>query len=107
MPKKIVEIEEVKVTYQVWVLGYMGDEDRSITDYDEFLAEFATEDEAVEYAESLTLAEVKEKLEALGSDIPEDVRYLHLQVETVEDDGEYEENVDTVYETDFDLYEEE
>lgn len=107
MPKKITEVEEVKVTYQVWVLGYAGDEDRSITDYDEFLAEFVTEEEAVEYADSLTLTGVKERLEALGSDIPEDVRYLHLQVETVEDYGEYEENVDTVYETDFDLYEEE
>lgn len=96
---------KLKTSYQVWVLGYNDDD--CITDFDEFLGEFPSGSEATEYAENLSLFDLKDKLEKLGAEIPEDVRYLHLQVETVKQHKDWEENVDTIYEDTFDLEEEE
>jgi hypothetical protein len=96
---------KLPISYQVWVLGYNNDD--CITDFDEFLGEFPSGSEATEYAENLSLSDLKDKLERMGAEIQEDVRYLHLQVETVKKHKDWEENVDTIYEDTFDLKEDE
>lgn len=89
-----------KVTYQVWALGY--DAEQNITDWDEILGEFQTQDEAVDYAESLTLEKI---LGSLNRKLPVDVKYLDIQVETVVDHSSWDENIETVWETWYDLEE--
>jgi hypothetical protein len=89
-----------KVTYQVWALGY--DAEQNITDWDDELGDFKTQDEAIDYAESLTLEKI---LGSLNRKLPERVKYLDIQVETVVDHGSWDENIETVWETLFDLEE--
>lgn len=92
---------KLPTSYQVWVLGYNDDD--CITDFDYFIKEFDSAEEAVEFAEELN----EEKIVAsMNRPVPNDVRYLHLQVETVKKHKDWEENVDTIYENTFDLKEE-
>ena len=93
---------KLPTSYQVWVLGYHDDD--CITDFDHFIKEFNSAEEAVEFAEELN----EEKIVAsMNRPVPDDIRYLHLQVETVKKHKDWEENVDTIYEDTFDLEEEE
>ena len=98
-------MRKLPTSYHVWVLGYNNED--CITDFNEFLGEFQSGSEATKYAESLSLSDLKDKLERMGAEFSKDVRYLHLQVETVKKHKGWEENVDTIYEDTFDLKEDE
>lgn len=63
--------------YEVWLLGY--DADDNITDYEFLIGSYDDPDDAVVKAQQVFL------LEDLPSDIPEDVAYVELLVETVID----------------------
>lgn len=91
---------KLKTSYQVWVLGYNDDD--CITDFDYFIKEFNSAEEAVDFAEEL---DEKKILTSINRTVPKNVRYLHLQVETVKQHKDWEENVDTIYETTIDLKE--
>lgn len=93
---------KLKTSYQVWILGYNNDD--CITDFDCFIREFDSAAEAMDFAKEL---DEKKILALIDRPVPEDVRYLHLQVETVKQHKNWEENVDTLYEDTFDLKEEE
>lgn len=78
--------------YEVWALGY--DKDWYATDVEKFLAEFPLKDEskAIDFADNVTLADVCE-YELNDGDI------ICVRVETVVDEGDGSENIDTIYET--------
>ena len=91
--------EDSEVTYEVWALGYTEDEDCTDTEY--LLGEFDNSDEAIEFAENLTLYNISCAAdEETGCEgIPEEVAYFSIEVETVvevpEDEGTM--NLGTVY----------
>lgn len=75
------DINLPEARYEVWLLGY--DADDNITDYECLLGSYDDPDEAVVKAQQVFM------LEDLPSDIPEEVAYVELLVETVIDlDGE-------------------
>ena len=83
-----------EVVYEVWALGYTEDED--CTDDEILVGEFTDPDEAVAYAEKVTLGQIKE----LGyEDMDSETVYFSIEVETVVEDPEEEGtmNLGTVY----------
>ena len=56
-------MRKLPTSYQVWVLGYNNED--CITDFNEFLGEFQSGSEATKYAESLSLSDLKDKLERI------------------------------------------
>jgi hypothetical protein len=88
--------EDSEVGYEVWALGYTADED--CTDDEVLLGEFTDPDEAVKYAEAVTLEMINE----MGYDeCDEDTSYFSIEVETVVEDPEDEDggtvNIGSVY----------
>ena len=86
--------EDSEVTYEVWALGYTEDED--CTDDEVLVGEFIDPDEAVAYAEKVTLGQIKE----LGyGDMDSETTYFSIEVETVVEDPEEDGtmNLGTVY----------
>lgn len=83
------------VEFEVWAIGY--DENDDCTDCDVYLNSFETPDEAIKYAESLTLETVLQSCE--DEDITE-VSYFSIEVETTIEDPEDEGtiNVGTIWE---------
>lgn len=82
------EVEPAK--YQVWVLGYNKAE--AIVDWEILLEEFPDPDAAIKFAKAYA---GEGKYNSLN--IPEDVAYLEVLVETVVDFDDYDENVETLY----------
>ena len=84
------EFEAKSAMYQVWVLGY--DKDMNITDFDTFIAESKDPEHAVEQAKVFIKEERWTTL-----NIPEDVYFLSVEVETVVDFEDHTENVGTIF----------
>lgn len=93
--------EDAEVFYGVWALGYTADEDCSDAEY--LLGEFDDPDEAVEFAEAVTLEEVSNAAEEeTGStEFPSEVAYFSIEVETIVGDPDSEDggtmNIGTIY----------
>ena len=98
---------EGKITYQVWVLGENEDEECTGLEccfYDAPGSDegnFEKEEDAINFADSLDLDAILETLKKEGVTPTEEEAYLLLQVETVEDHGDWEENIETVHEETF------
>ncbi len=93
--------EDTQVTYEVWALGYKNDE--SITDTEMLLSEFADPDAAVEYAKTVSLADILNQAadEYDGIEPTSKPDYLAIEVETViEDEDESTMNIGTIYKRD-------
>ena len=87
--------EDATVEYEVWAIGYNGDD--AVTDTDFLLKTFEDPDEAVKFAKDCTLADVI-NLTADGESIENDVTSISIEVETVvEDEDEGTMNVGTIY----------
>ena len=89
---------DTPVTYEVWTIGY--NKDNMITDSEMFVAEFVYPDEAVAYANKLTLADIVHKAaeDPVGVVDYEEVEYISIEIETVVDEGVGETmNVGTIY----------
>ena len=89
---------DTPVTYEVWTIGYNKDD--MITDSEMFVAEFKYPDEAVAYANKLTLADIVHKAaeDPVGVVDYEEVEYISIEIETVIDEGVGETmNVGTIY----------
>lgn len=86
--------ETAEVAYEVWALGY--DEYDEPTDAEYLLKAFTDPDEAVEYAESLTLADIV-NLTSDGSEANENIATIRVEVETVVDAEDVGMNVGTIY----------
>lgn len=84
------DFEAEPAKYQVWVLGYNKAE--AITDFEILLEEFADPDVAIKFAKAYA---GEGKYNSIN--IPEDVAYLEVLVETVVDFDGYDENVETLY----------
>jgi len=87
------ELGEVKAepaSYQVWVLGY--DAHEAITDYEVLVYESRDPDAAISYAKSYIDTEKYRELTH-----PDEVVYAEVLVETVVDNGEYDENIGTLF----------
>lgn len=85
----------MKKTYEVWALAY--DSDWNITDFEQLLGTYKDSGEAIKFASNLNPNEVICTDEFNEGDI------VHIQVETVVDKGEYTENIDTIYEVDYEF----
>ena len=89
--------EDSEVTYEVWALGYADEDD--CTNDEVLLGEFTDPDEAVKYAEKVTLNTIKE----LGYvEADPDTTHFSIEVETVVEDPEDEGtmNLGSVYSRD-------
>lgn len=87
--------ENAIITYEVWAIGYSNID--TITDTEVYLGEFINPDRAVEYAKSLTVADIlPHAFVDAGPDIVLD--HFSVEVETVlEDDEENSMNIGTIY----------
>jgi hypothetical protein len=98
--------EDVAVTYEVWAIGYDG-EDR-VTDTEMLMATFEDPDQAVDYAKALTLADVVNMAADDECDAVSDVCCISIEVETVvPDDEDSTMNIGTIYKKVIDIYENE
>ena len=86
--------KDAEVFYAVWALGYNKFNDT--TDDEVLVGEFTDPDDAIEYAENVTLDLIKEM--GFGKPNPETV-YFSIEVETVVEDPEDEGtmNIGTIY----------
>lgn len=91
--------EDAEVVYSVWALGY--DAGNDCTDTEVLLGEFENPDEAVAFAEKVTLTSITD--ECGFADIS-DVAYFSIEVETVVTDPDSEDggtmNIGSVYQRD-------
>lgn len=100
--------EDIPVAYEVWAIGF--DEEANMTGASMVLGTFSDPDQAVEYAKSVTLAEVVNRAadEDYG-DLTYDTHFISIEVETVvpsDDEEELNMNVGTVYKKLIKIYEE-
>ena len=91
--------EDAEVVYSVWALGYDANDD--CTDTEVLLGEFENPDEAVAFAEKVTLTSITDEC---GFDDIFDVAYFSIEVETVVADPDSEDggtmNIGSVYQRD-------
>ena len=94
-----VDEEEVEGRYEIWALGY--DKDEFVTDYEKFVGEYEDLDEAQEAFEEIS----RKKEEYLDlKNVPKEIHYIYLQLETIEDHGDWDENIETQMEQHFERY---
>ena len=84
------EVNPEPASYQVWVLGY--DANECITDFEFLVHEFKDPDTAISYAKNYIDEEKYKDLEH-----PSEVVYAEVLVETVVNNGDYDENVGTLF----------
>lgn len=94
--------EDTEVFYAVWALGYSAEED--CTDDEVLLGEFTDAEEAVKYAEAVTLEHVDE----MGyGERDKATAYFSIAVETVIADPDDEDggtmNINTIYSRDLQI----
>ena len=77
-------------TYQVWVLGYV--ENENITDFEVMVNESKDAESMVEYATNYV---EEERYGTMA--FPDEVKYIEVLVETVVDLEDYDENVGTLF----------
>ena len=97
---------DVPVAYEVWAIGY--DEEDDLTGAAMVLRTFTDPDQAVEYAKSITLAEVVNMAaEEDYDDLTAETHSISIEVETVvpSDDDDMNMNVGTVYKRRIQIYE--
>lgn len=82
---EVDDFEAKPATYQVWILGY--DDNEAITDFEVMVNESKDAERMVEYAKKYI---DEKRYESLN--IPKDVAYLEVLVETVVDVEDYESN---------------
>ena len=84
------------VSYEVWALGYTATED--CTDDGILIGEFANPDEAVKFADNITLETINE---LSGDKYDNDTAYFSVEVETVVEDPDDEDfgtvNIGSIY----------
>lgn len=99
---------DVPVAYEVWAIGF--DEEDELTGASMVLGTFADPDQAVEYAKSVTLAEVVNlAAEEDYDDLTYETQSISIEVETVvpgDDDDDMNMNVGTVYKKRIQIFEE-
>ena len=87
---KLDDFDAKDATYQVWVLGYDGNE--HITDFEVMVEESKDAESMVEYATNY----VEE--ERYGTmTFPDEVKYIEVLVETIVNLEGYDENVGTLF----------
>ena len=90
--------EDSNPVYEVWAIGY--DENNAVTDAEMLIKEFSDPDEAVKYAQQLTLADIVHMSAEEDNGVPPtgEVEYISVEVETVITDFEGDSmNVGTVF----------
>jgi hypothetical protein len=96
--------EDATVEYEVWAIGYNGDE--VVTDTDFLLKTFTDPDDAVKFAKECTLADVinMSAEDSYEREFESEVAYISIEVETVvEDEDEGTMNVGTIYHKTIDI----
>ena len=83
-------MEKKNLKYQVWSLGY--NKNQEITDFAYMYGEYDNKQAAIGLAEQINIKKDTKKK------IPNNVKWMLVQVETVRTRGSWEENIDTVYE---------
>ena len=83
-------MEKKNLKYQVWSLGY--NKNQEITDFAYMYGEYDNKQAAIGLAEQISIKQDTKKK------IPNNVKWMLIQVETVRTRGSWEENIDTVYE---------
>lgn len=93
--------EDSTPTYEVWALGY--DEDAELTDIEILLGEYTNPDDAIQFAATVCLSNIKEQFKEDGGNEEslEKVACFSVEVETVVEDKDDEDggtmNIGTVY----------
>lgn len=99
--------EDIPVLYEVWAIGF--DEEDELTGASMIIRTFNDPDQAVEYAKSVTLAEVVNlAAEEDYGDLAYENHYISIEVETVVPAGDEDDmsmNVGTVYKRRIQIYE--
>ena len=88
--------EDTPVGYEVWALGYSGDEDASHTEDEVLVGEFLDPEEAIAFAEKVNFEIINELGEG---ELDQNTAYFSIEVETVVDDpdGDGTLNLGSVY----------
>lgn len=88
--------EDTPVGYEVWALGYSGDEDASPTEDEVLVGEFLDPEEAIAFAEKVNFEIINELGEG---ELDSNTAYFSIEVETVveDPDGEGTLNLGSVY----------
>lgn len=98
--------EDVTVTYEVWAIGYDGED--LVTDTEMLMATFEDPDQAADYAKALTLADVVNMAADDEYEVSNEVQFIHIEVETVVPDFEDGTmNIGTIYKKVIEIYEDE
>ena len=100
--------EDIPVAYEVWAIGF--DEADELTGASMVIGTFNDPDHAVEYAKSVTLAEVVNRAaDGDYDDLTYETHSISIEVETVvpsDDEEELNMNVGTIYKRQIKIYEE-
>ena len=83
-----------KTTYEVWALGI--DKFKSVTNYEVLLGSFEDPEEARTFAWTVDKSLIKTKT---SKEFPSNLKQINIEVETVVDNGDYTENIGTIFRT--------
>jgi len=102
MTEELEDFDLVESTpdYQIWLFGY--DVDHNLTNFDFNVDSFADHREAIKCAKYFTNKDI---ILANVQNIPAEVKYISVEVETVISTEDLEENIDTIYAEEVNLYE--
>lgn len=87
--------EDTVVSYEVWAIGY--DPEDNVTDAETFFASFDSPDEAIEYAQKITLPDIVCMTPEDDTETDYDISYISVEVETVVKEDEESFNVGTIF----------
>lgn len=82
-------------SYEVWALGI--DKFDNVTDYEVLLGSFEDPEEAKTFVWTVDKDLIKTKT---SKEFPANLKQINIEVETVVDNGDYTENVGTIFRTD-------
>jgi len=87
--------EDTVVSYEVWAIGY--DPEDNVTDAETYFASFDDPDEAIEYAQKITLPDIICMTPDDDTESDYDISYISVEVETVVKEDEESYNVGTIF----------
>lgn len=89
--------DDTVVSYEVWAIGY--DPEDNVTDAESYFASFEDPDEAIEYAQKITLPDIICMTPDDDTESDYDISYISVEVETVVKEDEESYNVGTIFKT--------
>lgn len=89
--------DDAKVSYEVWAIGY--DPEDNVTDAETYFASFDDPDEAIEYAQKITLPDIICMTPDDDTETDYEIAYISVEVETVVKEAEESYNVGTIFKT--------